>query len=388
MSKQGFILIISLVVFSLSLILGFRYSYNKACWGDEIYTQIDSVERNSYLSIAKRDLREGNISPLFYITQKFTIDLFGYKTPRIWVNGRFSYEHKYSQIILRINSVIFLSISLALICYFFSSRYSPFLGIYSFLIGISSYMYWGYIAEARPYALWFFLTTVQMMIVLHLIKEGKVAKGYWRSLCLVNILLSFTIVFSAVQIIVVALVLYFFVLKDIWKYISVFIVPFAICLFYYFLSGKSGYCFVEGPLQLISAAIPKDRILIVFVSGVLFFVNEKLRKQKTVWNILDDGECNLQKAFSLLFYIILIFSFGILAVFKMTESNIDGCYQVPNRYFIYLAPVGIIATTFASIYLVKASRSKMIKAITGMILLAFLLFRFYKTFSIVSVPVF
>src|SRR5207244_2779711 len=127
-----------------------------------------------------------------------------------------NFNDQWTQFLLRISPNFFMSLTLTLIFYFFSRYYSIGLGVYAFLVSISSWMVWMYWVEARPYAQWFFLTTVQLLIFIRLLKEEKDNGRLWNMLLAVNIILSLTIMFSAAQILVVSSALMLFIKNRKW----------------------------------------------------------------------------------------------------------------------------------------------------------------------------
>jgi len=160
----------SSVLFIACISIGLVLAKHKPVWNDEIYSQTNSIEDTSYLEIIAGDVEEGNNSPLFYLMQKGFCELLKYKFPAGW-KGRWSISDLKSQIILRINSIIFMSLSIVCIFFFFAKNYSVWSGIYSLFISISSYMVWIYWIEARPYPMWFFLITIQSLLFLNVARD-------------------------------------------------------------------------------------------------------------------------------------------------------------------------------------------------------------------------
>ena len=56
--------------------------------------------------------------------------------------------------------------------------------------------------------------------------------------------------------------------------------------------------------------------------------------------------------------LMLLAAFAVLFIFTLKDSHGTAGFPVSNRYFIYLTPVGIIATTLFSWYLLKAFAGK------------------------------
>ena len=141
--------------------LGLRLAEHKPLWNDELYSLLSSVRNLSYGDIITAKITEGNNTPLFYLSQKAFIDLTGYQPPQEWVAGQWGHNHPYSNLRIRILPVACMSVAIAVIFYFFSYFYSIWTGLYALAVAFSSFMVWAYGFEARPYALWFLLTTLQ-----------------------------------------------------------------------------------------------------------------------------------------------------------------------------------------------------------------------------------
>jgi len=152
--------IIAVVLLIFLLYLGYSLSIRKPLWNDEMYSQVTVIDQVSYKDIMLIRFGESVNSPTFYFIQKFICDLTGYKFTKKWYK-EWEISDLRSQIILRIASNIFMSLSIVFIFYYFAACYSGWIGIYAILVSLSSYMVWAHWAEARPYAIWFCLTGIQ-----------------------------------------------------------------------------------------------------------------------------------------------------------------------------------------------------------------------------------
>ena len=362
--------IIAAALFLLFLSTGNYLAQRKPLWNDEIYTQVRTLDRLSYQDILLNRMTEGNNCPLFYLIQKGICDAFHYKFPFVW-DGEWYVGDLPSQTILRIGSNVFMALSLTAIFYFFARYYSGLAGFYSLLISMSSFMVWAYCAEARPYALWFFLTTLQALLFL----RATVPSRIWRWLAAVHFLLALTITFSVVQILIVSGLLWFLREKDWKKYIFMTGIPVAICFFYYWYSPHFKFFFLETPWQLVSTNIPADRLSIAAGFGLLWLLSELRRNRNFV------SESNAVE-YLMLMISILAASFFALLVFKMRQPRIivDG-FSLSSRYFIYLTPIGIIGTVLFSVHLLRAFRSQRWMFVNIALGLAgLLMIRFLRTF--------
>ncbi len=364
--KMNLPLVLSGIIFFLALCLGFFFSAQMSLENDELFSHVSSIEGRTYGQILTMHISEGNVSPLFYLTQKLFFDFVHFRLPFTW-NGDWFVKDFPSQIIMRFLPNVCMSLSVTVVFYFFSRFYSLWAGLYSLFISISSFMILAYWAVARPYALWNLLTTVQILLFLYLLKGGTQEERVWRRLWITHILLSLTVVFSAVQITAASVVLFLCKNRSIKRYIALTVFPIFLCLMYYFAAPKYLFYFIDTPVQLISASFPKERLaLIILLGGGLSFfaVGKRLGKESWV-EILKDFRVSY-----FLFVGVMLFLTGILLLlFVLKAHGAHDGFSLSNRYFIYLAPLGIIGTTLFS---VEAYRSLVGKIQAQLILLALL----------------
>lgn len=315
------------LVFLVCFYVGLLLAEHKSLWNDEIFTQINSVDR-LYKSQLLGQIGEGNNAPLFYSIQKGICDLFHYQTPDLWHN-----QTSYDRLILRFNPVLFMSLSIACIFFYFSRFYSLFAGAYSLFLSLSSFIIWAYWAEARPYSLWIFLTTVQSLYFLYIFRH-KIRRRTWIGLTITHFLLSFTAVFGAFQIFIVSGLLWIFKEKRLEKYILLTLIPICITIFYYTQTHKFNFYFDLTPEQLLRDCFSRDRLYILLIFGFFLMTPNK---------VISEGI----PYFLLTLLMILAFIF-IIVIFKIKSNpNIDG-FPVSSRYFVYLTPISIISTTLLS----------------------------------------
>ena len=251
-SSKIFCIILFLLLFSLGILL----AQHKPLWNDELFTQVQGVEKLSYGEIIAGKIPEANNAPLFYLLQKTTCQAAQFKFPIVW-HEEWNVSDPQSQIILRISSNIFVSLALVLIVYFFLKYYSWVSAVFVFLVSLSSVMVWAHWAEARPYALWMLFSTVQMLLFLTFFRRED-SRPLKASLIGVHWLLAFTAVSSAVQIIVTTGLLWMFrkiTRKDL---LALLVGPFSICLIYYILSPHFKFFLPVDPFGLIWANFPPE----------------------------------------------------------------------------------------------------------------------------------
>ncbi len=375
--KTSRLLLITFFLFFLLCSLGFSVARHRAVWNDEGYTQLFNVEKLSYQSIILGKVAEGNNSPLFYIIQKAISAMMHYSIPITysqWGAGKKEITENAlkSQIILRINPVLFMSLAITAIFYYFSKRYSIWSGFYSVLVALSSFMVWAYWAEARPYALLAFLTTIQLLVFLDLANGVDRHRKNWHILTIIHFLLALTSAMAIIQITVISFILWLKLERNWRKYITLFLLPSLICLGYYLRSPKYSFCFIDGPMSLINASISKDRFLIILFF-IFYFIVSRLGAGKPLItrtiNLLNKDQAKSVGNYLLATMLMLSGYFLFLFTLKLKAKGPG--FPVSNRYFISLTPLGIIAATLFSIYLVKAPKSKLgkITVVIGLVVL-------------------
>ena len=351
------IYLVSLAVLAMCLIIGFKLAAHRPLWNDEFYTQVADVESISYPKMFLGKIGEGNNTPLFYALQKGLQQLTRYKTPPQWMNGQWDWPDPYSQIFLRINPILFMSLSVVAIFFYFARFHSWLTALFSFFISLSSYMVWAYWVEARPYALWTFITTVQSLLFLRLVDNKGGDRRVWNSLVVTHFFLSFISIFGIFQMTLVTVLLWAAGQRDWRRYILLTAVPIMICLFYYKSAPHYQFFFDLEPNQLLRASFSRDRIYVLFIFLLylgLYYSQKKFNFPKLYRNdSLVKGVPYLLLTIGMLSAAILV-----LLLFKLKECPPMKGFPVSNRYFIYLTPIGIISTTLLTVYLLKAFRDK------------------------------
>ncbi len=331
--KRNFILqVTAVVLFVLLFVFGLQLAQRKPLWNDELYSQVNGIQKMSYAEILLGHIPEGNNSPLFYVLQKAVCDLTHFKLPFVW-NEQWSVAQPQGQLILRLMPNFFMSLSLAVIFYVLAVEYSFIAGVYAFLTALASSAVWMYWVEARPYALWFALTTSQILYFLRFIHQPDKRLETWRKLACVHILLSITAVFGAVQVFIVSLILLKFYEKKFARYFFVLFLPLSLGFFYFFNAPHYVFGLPQNPWTLIFANIPVERFLFIIFCGILA--------------LNMDWKCKKENTSTLLHYAILTVLFlgavvGIMVCFALTADRNWQGFLISSRYFIFLAPVGII----------------------------------------------
>jgi len=355
MISHNVIKTVSAVLLVLLIFLGFEVAKHKHLWGDEIYTHLASVEDKSYLDIMFGKTVEGNVCPLFYLTQKAITQVVQFETPKDWYAGEKNSWRIGPMIILRIGPVVCMALALVLLFYGFSRMYSIWWGFYVLGLTLDSYMVWQYWAEARPYALWFLLTVVQSILLLLALNSKVVSAKFLRSLFVTNILLAFTVVFSMFQVAIITFLLWFFVDRGVRKYIILTIIPISIAGYYYTMGPDLKFWFPPNYMTLIYPTIPKERVIfigIMLLSSLFYF--PKHSKSST----MQLKSASEKDYFGVLLYMIIMFvvAFFILAIFCSKAVPMTEGFQISMRYFIFLTPISSISITVIMIYLLRRWR--------------------------------
>ncbi|MBF0489147.1 MAG: hypothetical protein HQL15_00830 [Candidatus Omnitrophica bacterium] len=365
-------------VLAAALTLGLWMAAHSPLENDEYYSLTRSVMKTSYAQMFKGSINEGNNSPLFYFLQKLQCNIFLYHPSQAWMEGRWEGEDVFSQVFLRVQSIFWIALALSSVFYFFASRYSLWVGAYALMVALSSSMLWCHWTEARPYALWFCLSMFQVLILLELFQEANNQEEKdWKCLTVVHWLLALTATISIIQMAVAGIVLAIFRQRRWVTTVIAFGIPMLVCLFYYVMAPKYHFFFKEGPLDLVNANFPKDRLMILFIFALVL-----------IYKSLPIKDWRKQLELRYFVFVTVIILFFVLLLMKMqwSTAGIPRGFQVSNRYLIPLAPVGIVATTLFSMYLVKAFQSQWVRAIVVLVLLGFLMFRIQKTMTVCQMP--
>ncbi len=361
---------------------------NKALWTDELYSLRASVINQSYLDIVSGKIDEGNNCPLFYLIQKVIIDSASFLKIDFANICSEDIADDMARIILRISPVIFMSLSAVILFYFFAREYSLKIGLYSFLIAISSYMFWAYWIEARPYALWMFLTVLQCVFFLRYVMNSEKREIAWRYFIVVNILLALTASLSLIQNFALALVLWARYEKRISKYWLLFILPTMISAYYYILAPKYNFWFLNSWVEVISANLPKDRVLVILfyiVFILVYYVNKFLNLGKNKTQGLNNVYYEVANAF-LSFSLLTISGFLLfVAYLKIVEPIEKVGFIVSNRYFMPLTVIGIMAMIVFPVSLIKSTNNKIFKIVLIVLVGVLVLFRLIKGYQLVKI---
>jgi hypothetical protein len=417
MNRRVYSLLASAIIFAGVFLSGFFLSAGKPLWLDEHYSLIHSVGGASYREIfSGRTKWEGNNSPLFYALQKALCDLVSYSPRGLeTTQGRpvklrvpspdpkkaqyvqvmrfqdsIFYGDPFSNVYLRLISLFFMALAPASLFYFFALRYSMWLGAFSALLCMSSWLFWWYGFEARPYIHLFTLTVLQILAVLALAGRERDAGKLWRYLTAVNILLALVFTTSALQIMVAALCVWCYARPTInfqrlwWA----FGLPAVIIGYYYILSIKTRYCW-GGPLwHKFSFVMSFEALFIIALLTLYVALSWMHRERKwrpSTWlRWLDKNEHDqMRVVLCLAWILVFLYLLALLYVKSRGLSLEQGGAPWANRYLISLAPMGIVAMTFFGRVIVLAFRPLWVRACFIVFLAGLVAWRFYVVYKLV-----
>lgn len=332
-------LYVSGAVFLILLAVGFSLSLHKVLWLDELFTQQSAIDAGSYADILLMKFPDGNKEPLFYIIQKAVCNVFSYHLPVHFPGDFYRTRDIPSQMILRIPSNIFMALALSLIFYFFARFYSIFTAIYALGATLVSPLVWMYWAEARPYALWFLLTSCQVLLFSSAVISPKIKTA--KRMFLTHILLALTTPACVFQITIVTLMLWYKYRYGAKQLVLIWALPTGIALFYYLvvpLVRIKTYLFSSN---LYDAVMPERMFVYVLYALTAWVLPEKYKKIS--WNAF----------FLPVFLLFFVSAFFMLFMDIFTQNSLFGFF---SRYLIFMVPADTLMYSLASYDLFQWSR--------------------------------
>ncbi len=320
----------SAVVFAMLFIVGFSLSRHKALWTDEFFTQKDSIDSQSYKDILTLQIPDGNKCPLFYLIQKINADLFSCKLSVAHIHGLNIILDARSQVITRIPSNVYMSLALAGIFYYFTRSFSLFTAIYALLTALVSPMVWLYWVEARPYSLWFLLTTAQLLFFCSTVLSPKIKVN--KFIYGTHILLVLTTPGSILQISIMAMMLFLKGGYRKWQLVWTWVLPMGIFLVFFFLVPIYKFKSYDF-LPIFFEAVMPERLFVYAAYALTAWVLSEKRKRYPA-NIF----------FLPVFLLFSISGFLVLFIDLFTQNSQFG---FSNRYLVYLAPADILMFSLA-----------------------------------------
>ena len=356
---------IAIGLFLLCFVFGLWLAQRRPLWCDEVFSQVTQVQALSYREIWFERKAEPNRSPLFYVVQKIVCDVFHFRLPQGWPANQELSDVR-AQFVMRLAPNVFMSLSLAVLFYFFARHYSLGIGFYAFLTGLSSVMVWDYWIEARHYALWFLLTTLQTIVFLRILHNRQPHSSQWKQLALIHGMLAFTNILSVIQIAGASVFLWIFKQKKFNDYIWAAVVPLLICAMYYDPSLSSSFVVKGNPFGLEETVVHREWMYVFLIYGIF----------------LGFGRNAQHKHFVLFVTALIVASSGMVAYYKFAGHG-DG-RLFAHRYLLYLVPITIMGLTclVADIFRVF-KHDRWICTMLTIILGGLLLIRLLRTYMLV-----
>lgn len=329
-ARPKIICALTLVLFWALLRLGSVWSEFKPLWNDELYTQIYSVENISYQQIWRGQVAEGNNYPLFYSTQKMICDLAGFQLPFAW-RGEWNVSDPAAQAVMRTGPNVCMALALTLIFYWSARKYSLAAGMCALLLGIGSPALWAYGAEARPYALWFALTTAQTLLFCRIISDQPpriLALSGWIG---VNVLLCLTVSLGVVQTVLGSALLFLLSGRDLRLHGWATVLPVSVGMFYGLQAPRYVFNLPQNWPALVWDNFPIEYFL-VFAAGMVVLWTDR-KKQDPL---------RPQLGLTLLTIVMLMAACAIIAVLAVLSDPAHQRFEIASRYFVFLSPLSIM----------------------------------------------
>lgn len=161
--------------------------------------------------------------------------------------------------------------------------------------------------------------------------------------------------------------------------------PLLIAGYYYAVAPKFDFWLKEGPLGLLSASIAKDRLFIIGLPASYWMVSlVGPLSRSTVRPIADVDP--VQKRAGLVIALtvsMIVANMAFLAMLWIRQTMNQAGFQISNRYFMGLKPVGIVAVTFAAYYFMQVPQNKAVKWVLFLLVTAIVLGRFQRKFGLI-----
>ncbi len=358
---------LALLVFLLSFMQGLTMAIKKPLWNDEIYTQVTSVEGKSWLQIWEGYSQQGNNSPLFCSVQKAVSLLSGYHSQDLWHR-----DDLRSRIIIRLAPVFFMSLGIALCVGYFSFLYSILIGIFVLFLILTTYMIWAYWAEARPYSMVFCGTVFQLLALWNAFRLKDSNRAWWPVM-FAHLLLALTSALTVIQIAASGPMLWLKGYRKPWYLLAMLGIPLAIAFGYYAVSDHLMFWFAQRgmPMALIKASIPSGRLHAIFLFSIILWIwdmKSAVKTSKELW--FFQGWVGLT-----------LFGYVLFIAYLWFNQKPPVGFEISNRYFISLLPLGVISMALLSLEICRKPRFVWGRVLAWGVILLLTLPRLIKIFS-------
>jgi hypothetical protein len=353
MNKPWLCHFLSLLILAVGFVIGQNVAWHKPLWTDEIFTQVSTNEGRSYLDIVCLRTEEGNRCPLFFLIQKAAMEALHFRLPFAWQREGFV-VHRLSQEMMRLPAVVFMSLAIALMFWFFCRYYSVAAGVLVFLMALASIVVWFYWAEARAYSFWMLLTTCQTLLLLKMfMEEGRPRKALWHMLTVIHLALCLTILYGAAQVFLAAAVLRLWKGVPVRSFLWTALVPTLFSVMIFFNTPRLAAVYPVGiPESQVLVNFPPERLALVAIFCLFLILAGHLKLLVT----RDVAWAAAERLKPFFFFALAMFlgGWGMMLVFKAMAAG-KGTFCLV-RYFVFLTPVAIIATSLVLVHAWRISR--------------------------------
>lgn len=363
MGQRVAAVLLSGLLFFVIYLCGFFQAAEKPLWLDEHYSVTRSITSVSYATILEGRLAwEGNNAPFFYMTQKLLCDLAVYD-PRPVMPVRFKgdpslgrlpfYGDPFANTYLRLIPIFLMALAPAMLFYYFYRRYSLLWGSFAALLCVSSWLFWWYGLEARPYIYFLTLTTLQVIVFLEIVRQKALRGMLWVWLAVLNLLLALTITTSVMQTALIGLwcALSFRHALGVRKLFLVFVVPLAASFYYFWAAVKGHFWFFIPLYKYYLSNMPWEVLAVSAVFLVYAGLSLVFSGKKSPWGLTWISRDQIEEAQPVIFLLLALSAacFILLAFLKAQQVPMtEGGAPFAHRYLINFVPVGVIAMTMFS----------------------------------------
>lgn len=376
--------IISVILFAIIFIIGFFLSLNKPFWLDEYYSLTSSIAVTPYSRLWLGQLpQEGNNSPLFYVSEKLLLDSVSYDPHSLTrMNGRhihhlfertpanhssglmifpriYFYYDAFSTSFFRLISIFFMALASAVFFGYFARRFSIWWGAYAFLLCLSSWHFWWYGLEARPYIHLFALSEIQLLCFLELIKRKNSSQHLWLMFSIVNITAALTITLGFVQLAVIGLFMIVYERHRLtWaRGVAAFMVPAGIVLFYSSQAVQLKLSFFRWPQDFVFATYSFDTVLLTGIFLIYAYIATRKDSITSPLPTLAIASREINRARGILFLTVVVPSLYVIMITYLwvtqPSRTLNRVYFY-DRYLIALVPLGITTMVYLGRTLLRA----------------------------------
>ena len=336
--------IAGIVVFSFFFSIGLLLARHKPLWNDELYGQQETVQKTSWPNIILGHSKEWNSFPLYTMFQKGFLQLFNYQLPITW-NGSGMLINPQAQLLIRILPDLFIASAMTSIVLFFGFRSGFIGGVMAVLICLSIPTVWMYWVEARPYSLWFALTTFQSLLFIDCNSKNERNPPLFP-LMLVHLGLCLTAPLGIMQTVVCQGLWWCAGVRRIKFHMLAGLCPVFLGAYYLMAQQKMSMYLFASWQEILFRNFPLHEMMAIGMYIVLLFLSFYTGSFRQYFLY---GRVFLP--FCLTFVII-----ALAGLYYTIMKAVPQSAPVVERHFIFLTPIGIImmAAIFSDLWLLAA----------------------------------